>query len=668
MTLLDEDLRDVRRTAVAPGLLRAFNDAGVLTAVDVHVARRLTELTGEADEAVALAVALAVRAPRLGHVFADLATIRATATVDAEDPLDLSALPWPDPVDWTTRVAASRLAATGEDDDARGRPLRLVGTGLYLDRYWREERQIAADLRAFADGEAPGVEDALLAEGLTRVFGAGGTPAGTVPPAADARQGLAAASAVLRRFAVVAGGPGTGKTTTVARIVALLAEQSAAAGAPPPLVALAAPTGKAAARLEEAVHAQAALLDVAPEVRAGLLALHASTLHRLLGRRPGSHSRFRHHRGNRLPHDVVIVDETSMVSLSLMARLVEAVRPDARLVLVGDPGQLTSIEAGAVLGDIVGPAGTGLRLRPAARERLRAVTGIDADLAAEPSPPCAAETSPPRAAGAVGDAIVVLDRVHRYGGGIARVADAIRRGDADEAIAGLRAAPEEVTWLDLDVADPAAGPALAPVRTGAVANARTVIEHARAGRAHEALEALGAFRVLCAHRRGDHGVATWMARIEAWLVEAIDSFAPEQRWYAGRPLLVTENDYGLRLYNGDSGVVVATGDRIAAAFERRGQVLTFAPSRLGAVDTAYAMTVHKSQGSQFGTAAVLLPAVSSQVLTRELLYTAVTRARERLILAGTEETVRVAVGRPVARASGLGRRLWDEAPPLGGER
>ena len=194
---------------------------------------------------------------------------------------------------------------------------------------------------------------------------------------------------------VVAGGPGTGKTTTVARIVALLLEQAAAAGAPEPLVALAAPTGKAAARLDEAVHDEAAALDVSDDVRTRLAALDASTLHRLLGWRPGSHSRFRHDRGNRLPHDVVIVDETSMVSLSLMARLVEAVRPEARLILVGDPGQLTSIEAGAVLGDIVGP-------------------GASAD-----------------------DGIVVLDRVHRFGGGIARVAEAIRRGDADAVIAAL---------------------------------------------------------------------------------------------------------------------------------------------------------------------------------------------------------------------------------------
>ena len=317
---------------------------------------------------------------------------------------------------WLAGVARSPLVTVGEDDAADGRPLRLAGSGLYLDRYWREERRLAADLRAFSDAAPGDVDAALLADGLARLF------AGE----ADASQRLAAAAAVLRRFAVVAGGPGTGKTTTVARIVALLAEQ---AGGAPPLVALAAPTGKAAARLEEAVHAEAETLPVGESVRAQLRALDASTLHRLLGWTPASHSRFRHHRGNRLPHDVVVVDETSMVSLWLMARLVESVRPEARLVLVGDPGQLTSIEAGAVLGDIVGPAEGRLRMRPAARRALAAATGAPVDAA----------EAPERVS--VGDGIVVLDRVHRFGGGIAAVAAAIRVGDPDAAVAALRPRP-----------------------------------------------------------------------------------------------------------------------------------------------------------------------------------------------------------------------------------
>ncbi len=603
MSAIEVDAFDVRRATGATGLLHDFNAAGVLDAADVHVARRLTELGEDDDELVALAAALAVRGPRLGHVYVDLATIRDTATVDAEEDVDLSALAWP-PVDaWTRRLEASDLVAVGEEGGA-DRPLRLVGSSLYLDRYWREERQVAADLRALSEAPPRDVDDALLADGLDRLF----------PGDADERQRLASAAAVRHRFAVVAGGPGTGKTTTVARIVALLAEQAAAAGSPEPLVALAAPTAVAAARLEEAVHEAAPSLDVSDAVREQLLGASASTLHRLLGWRPDSQSRFRHHRGNRLPHDVVIVDETSMVSLSLMARLVEAVRPQARLVLVGDPGQLTSIEAGAVLGDIVGPA-------------------------------------------ADAQGIVVLDRVHRFGGGIAALADAVRRGDGDAAVEALAAGTDGVTWLAVDVAT--GTHALAPVRDAVTSSARAMIEAARGGDARAAIEALAAVRVLCAHRRGPHGVETWTDRIERWLAAEIKGFGSEGQWYAGRPLLVTENDYGLRLYNGDTGVVISTAaGGVTAAFERRGEIVTFSPTRLGAVDTVYAMTIHKSQGSQFDTAAVLLPEPTSHLLTRELLYTAVTRARRRLILAGTEEAVRAAVARPVARASGLGWRLY----------
>jgi exodeoxyribonuclease V alpha subunit len=556
----------------AAGALREFNEAGVLAAADLHVARRLAELAGEEDEAVVLAAALAVRGPRLGHVFVDVGEIRDTVTVDTDEPVDLTALPWPDAGDWHERLAASPLVAVGEEP-GDPRPLRLVGSALYLDRYWREERQVAADLLALAGDVSAGVPD----ERLARLFEPG-------------RQRDAAETALRRRFAVIAGGPGTGKTTTVARTLALILEQG------DPLIALAAPTGKAAARLTEAVHDEAAKLEVDERVRARLLGLEATTLHRLLGWRPDSRSRFRHDRGNRLPHDVVVVDEASMVPLSRMARLVEAVRADARLILVGDPGQLTSIEAGAVLGDIV----------------------------------------------AASEGIVTLERVHRFGGAIAAVADAIRRGDGDATVEALGG----VTWTT----DPEA------VREGAVACFRAVADAAREGDGRRAIEALGGFRILCAHRRGPHGVTGWTARVESWLAQA--GLAADGDWYAGRPLLVTENDYGLGLYNGDTGVVIAAADdRLAAVFERRRELAEFSPTRLGAVDTVYAMTVHKSQGSQFDTAAVLLPDAGSPMLTRELLYTAVTRARERLILVGDEAAVRAAVARPVARASGLARRL-----------
>jgi exodeoxyribonuclease V alpha subunit len=635
------DAHDPRRARHAPGLLRAFNDVGVLSAADVHVAVRLSSLAGEQDDWVALAAAFAVRGPRLGHVLVDLATIRSTAAVDSDEPVDLSALPWPEPEAWVRRLSGSPLVAVGEDADPDAvRPLRLVGCALYLDRYWREEREVAADLLAFSDGTPAVVDESVLGDGLKRLFPG---------EASDNRQRMAAATAVLRRLAVVAGGPGTGKTTTVARIVALLAEQAAAAGEPPPLVALAAPTGKAAARLEEAVHAEATTLDVDEAVRAQLLDLHASTLHRLLGWRPGNHSRFRHHRTNRLPHDVVIVDETSMVSLSLMARLVESVRPNAQLVLVGDPGQLTSIEAGAVLGDIVGLATVRPLMSARARTQLVRVTGHDVPAAADPPP-----------GASIGDGIVVLDRVHRFGGGIALLADAIRRGEPDEVIAVLAGQPDDVSWIPIDAAEPEAELELAAVREEAVGAGRAVVKAARAGAAHDAIDALGAFRVLCAHRRGAQGVAAWTARIEGWLATAIPGFDPDGPAYVGRPLLVTENDYELRLYNGDTGVVVRSDPkRVSATFERGGELLELTPTRLGAIETAFAMTIHKSQGSQFSTAVVLLPAPTSRILTRELLYTAATRARSRLILVGTAETLQAAVSRPVARASGLRGRLWD---------
>src|SRR4051812_11482427 len=619
---------DARLARGAYGLLLEFNDAGVLAAADVHVARRLAELVGGTDDSVLLAAALAVRAPRIGHVFVDLGRIHETATVDVDDPIDLTTLPWPDPSIWISSLQASGLAGPAPPPALEGGPLSPARSG-------REEQQVAPALEPPA-GPPTSVDVALLADGLTRLF-TGETP--------DVRQKQAAAAAVLRRLAVVAGGPGTGKTTTVARIVALLEEQALAAGAARPLFALAAPTGKAAARLAEAVHHEAARLDVDPGIRARLLELEASTLHRLLGWKPGTHSRFRHDRGNRLPYDVVIVDETSMVSLSLMARLTEAVRREARLILVGDPGQLTSIEAGAVLGDIVGPAADGPRMSTGVRAAVEAATDS------------AVEGSPPASDVPVGDGIVVLRTVHRFGGGIERLADAIHAGDADAAIAALN--DESITWINADVGDPGSLGLLSPVRDGAVRTSLAVIEAAAAGDAARAIRELGTFRVLCAHRRGPHGVATWMPRVETWLAGEVPGFnaAP---WYVGRPLLVTENDHAIRLYNGDTGVVVtsrSTG-RSTAAFERQGEIVQFSPTRLAAVGTVYAMTVHKSQGSQFGTAAVLLPDPASPILTRELLYTAVTRAQTHLILVGTEEAVRAAVDRPIARASGLRQRLW----------
>jgi exodeoxyribonuclease V alpha subunit len=621
-------------------LLGTFNRAGVLAPADVHVACRLGRLGGDDDPLVTLAAAFAVRAPRLGHVRVDLHAVRTVTQAEGEDEAVLDALAWPEPDAWTERVARSPLVAVG-DDDATVAPLRLVGSALYLDRNWRDEQSVAADLLARAgrvadgDGRDGATSPGSLQARIDRLVGADG----------DAEQRWAVALAALRGLAVIAGGPGTGKTTTVARTIGVLAEEALDAGRELPLVALAAPTGKAANRLQDAVRAAAAELDLSPSVRGLLGSLGASTVHRLLRPRPDNTTRFRYHRRNRLPHDLVIVDETSMMSLWLMARLLEAVRLDAHVVLVGDPEQLASVEAGAVLGDIVGPASSGLRMGQAASAELAAVTGVE--LAVERHSP----DGP-----VLGDGIVVLRTNHRFAGGLADLADAVRSGNAEAALAALGNEAEDsaVRWLPIDAGE-AEPHQLEPVRTLACEAAGRVVDAARAGDGDGALAALGSWRVLCAHRRGPAGVSTWNASVERWLAEEIGGFSASGEWYVGRPVIVTANDYRLRLFNGDAGVVVvAVPSGIAVTFEQG----PFSPSRLSQMETVYAMTVHKAQGTEFEQVVVVLPEPTSRILTRELLYTAVTRAKSRLLLVGTEDAVRAAVDRPISRASGLTERLW----------
>jgi exodeoxyribonuclease V alpha subunit len=651
---------DGRLAVGAADPLKAFNQSLVLTSADVHVAVRLGQLTGETDPTVLLAAALAARAPRLGHVCVDLATVAATTMSDIDETVDVRTLPWPEVDVWLLRVAGSPLVGddvSGADDDASQRrpPLRLVGTRLYLDRYWRHQQAVAADIEGRNTAAVVDMDE--LTAGLDRLFDA----TRAVDGGPDLQR-LGAAVAVLRRFAVIAGGPGTGKTTTVARVVALLDEQARACGAPPPKIALAAPTGKAAARLQEGVHAEAAHLAVDAATRARLLDLRASTVHRLLGSRPDSQSRFRHDRHNHLSYDTVIIDETSMVALSMMARLMEALRPDARLVLLGDPDQLSSVEAGAVLGDIVGPAADRFIMSGPARLAAGQASGQtipDAVRPGEPAPGPGLGGADGRRPGAtaptIGDGIVVLRQVHRFRGGIAEVAAAIRRGDADATVAALRAAPASVTWHEHDDG------VLGSLQAAWVDAGRAVLEAARAGDGRGALAALGTVRILCAHRRGADGVAVWMARAEGWLADAIPGYGTGGRWYTGRPVLVTRNDYSLSLSNGDVGVIVTAESGLpTAAFERGGEVVAVAPTRLEAVETVHAMTIHKSQGSQFATVAVVVPDADSRVMTRELLYTAITRARSHVHIIGDEARVRAGVNREVARASGLRARLWGE--------
>lgn len=344
-----------------------------------------------------------------------------------------------------------------------------------------------------------------------------------------------------------------------------------------------------------------------------LSGLSASTLHRLLGARPDTSTRFRHHRGNRLPHDVIVVDETSMVSLTMMARLLEAVRPDARLILVGDSDQLASVEAGAVLADLV----DGLSARADTR-------------------------------------VAALTTAHRFGESIGALAAAIRVGDADRVIALLAAGGEHIEWIDTE--DPA--DRADRLRAMLVPHALRLREAAVLGADTVALATLDEHRLLCAHRRGPHGVEHWNRQVQRWLTEETGE-AHWSPWYAGRPLLITANDYGLGVRNGDTGVAVVRSEGLRAVIAGAERVLEFATSRLAEVSTMHAMTIHKSQGSQADEVTVLMPPRDSRLLTRELFYTAVTRAKARVRVVGTEDSVRAALERRAVRASGLARRLRE---------
>nr|WP_253867593.1 exodeoxyribonuclease V subunit alpha [Mycobacterium sp. GA-1285] len=554
-----------RRAISATGLLRTFTDAEVLDPSDVHVAQRLCDLVEAPDERVSLAIALVVRALRNGSVCLDLRTVEQQVSFDG--------LPWPAVDDWLAAIAAHPLT---------GQPpvLHVDGDLLYLDRYWLEEQQVCDDISSMiAERPAQAVPD------LERLF-----------PAGFEEQRAAAELALSQGLTVLTGGPGTGKTTTVARLLALLASGTR------PRIALAAPTGKAAARLQEAVQLEVDKLDAVD--REALSGLHATTLHRLLGSRPDTSARFRHNRANRLPHDVIVVDETSMVSLTMMARLLEAVRPDARLILVGDPDQLASVEAGAVLADLVDGLGEGR--------------------------------------------IAELKTSHRFGESIGRLATAIRAGDEDTVIDVLRSGGEHIEWVDTEQPSDQLRKVLMP-------NAIALRTAAILGDADAALSILTEHRLLCAHRRGPFGVRYWNYQVERWLSE-LTGEPIWSTWYAGRPVLVSANDYGLNLYNGDTGVTVLR-DGVLRAVIAGTERLEFATSRLAEVDTMHAMTIHKSQGSQADEVTVLLPPQDSRLLSRELFYTAVTRAKKRIRVVGPQASVRAAVQRRAVRASGLARRL-----------
>jgi exodeoxyribonuclease V alpha subunit len=583
----------------------------------------LLRLAPDAPAAVLQAAWLASEAVAAGDVCVDLAVHAGQRRwQDALSP----GVVFPSLDEWQRQLRASSLVGA----PGAFAPLILNGQNrLYLARYWHYEQTLAADLLARAAAPFDDLDVPRLQADLDRQF------ADNAVEQPD-WQRKAAEKAVMRRLCVISGGPGTGKTSTVVRILAALQMQYHGKLT----IRLAAPTGKAAARMQEAVRSAKRTLGcplplagegaialspsggelergLTPEILAAIPE-QAGTLHRLLGSRPDS-SVFRHGRANPLPLDVLVVDEASMIDLALMAKLAEALPPQARLILLGDKDQLASVEAGAVFGDICADSGQG---------------GLSASIA-------------------------LLQKSYRFGetSGIGKLARAIRLGEAEQAMAVL-ADPEfgALAWRQGRLQEHSA--ALAQrMLDGYRAYLAALREGANAA---QLFELFGRFRVLCAHREGHAGVTGLNVLMEDGL-RRMGGMAKRETWYHGRPVMIARNDYNLSLFNGDIGIVLEKDGEHRVWFQSSdGKLRDFPPGRLPQHETVYAMTVHKSQGSEFDEVLLALPDEISPVMNRALVYTAVTRAKQRIELWGEKTMIEQAIGQEVIRSSGLKDKLWLE--------
>jgi exodeoxyribonuclease V alpha subunit len=597
---------------------------GWLRPLDHALAASLQRLRKDTPDSVALAAALASRALAFGHSVVPLDRLAdLLAEISPERAPSL-----PDIAAWRAELHASPYVCAG-DDDARGKPLVFDANAISLRRYHQYEVRLARALRALGGSVEPAVGAEWLRERLDILF-----PRETrIGPD---RQAIAAALAQLRRVVLLTGGPGTGKTTTIARVLALCVGAAFRQGQSL-RVALAAPTGKAAARLSEALRESYAQLLARGAIDAALrdmLPSAASTLHRLLGGRPES-VHFRHDAKNPLPADLVVIDEASMVDLPLMCKLVEAVPSGARLILIGDRDQLPSVETGDVLAALCDAAGDGGAWPPAIAGPLSALLGTSVLARDDEGAPLTR---------------VELDRSHRQSAelDIAEMSAAIRSGDSDKVLAGLHAkAYRGVHWhVGRDAALPAFVLEHALPHYRAIASAKDIAT---------ALAMLRRHRILTAVREGEAGSRTLNARIALALQ---GPGAREDAFFHGRPVMIRENSYRHGLYNGDVGLVWldADGD-LRVWFETDEGPRAWLPAALPAHESAFALTVHKSQGSEFDDVLLVLPERSVRVSSRELIYTGITRARRSLTLWATEDILAEAIARRAQRWSGLAARL-----------
>ncbi len=595
--------------------------------IDLALAARLAHVLDHADDELLLHSLIATsEALREGHSCLLPAAWAGQCHWRDED-TDRPGYRFPALRPWLAHLSALNI-------DARaGQPLVLDRERLYLRRYWAFECELAAALRQRID-TPPRLDLAAARALLARLFTGGGN---------HIAQSLAVANALGRRFSVITGGPGTGKTHTVTQLLAAL--QGMAEGRL--RIRMAAPTGKAAQRLNESVaSARAALLEagrIDPAIAAAIPD-QATTLHRLLGVVPGTND-FRHHRRNPLRLDVLLLDEASMIDLPMMTRLLRALPDAAHLILVGDANQLPSIAVGSVLAELVAPRSP---RHPAAseanRERLRALLGADTELERTIDPSTA-------------DFVTTLTHSHRFGGAIGRLADEVLQGEAMASWTRLNGDRKTIRHVAMPLDSWLAELAM-----------RHYLPVAEADDIDQALKRLGDFRLLATTRVGTEGVVALNQRIETWLRRRL-GVPPGRRHFHGLPIMVRENHPPTGLYNGDIGLIWENdAGRPMASFPRDGGAPRWIePARLPACETVYAMTVHKTQGSEYRHVALLLPPRPNRLLSRELLYTAITRARQRLDIHASEGVWHAAVERRVERHSGLGERLFHGADRADGE-
>jgi len=607
--------------------IRALFDQSKFSRLDIHFASFMVELARDKSAELALAAALVSYHTRQGHICLDLATIAGKKIAQLDD----AARPALGPELQFWRSALLRSGVVGSPGQFT--PLILDATNrLYLYRYWDYEHELIAAIQERVS--APVALDMRNLPAILDLY--------FPQDQSDETdwQRIAGFVSLARKFVVISGGPGTGKTTTVAKILALLIQTSGSGLT----IALAAPTGKAAARLQESIQSARQKLNC-PETIKQAIPEKPSTIHRLLSPRADS-PYFRFNEKNPLAVDVVVVDEASMVDLALMAKLVRALPAHARLILLGDKNQLASVEAGAILGDIC-DAGKPHSYTASFWKRLESEAGIHS------SDPGETDDSHP-----IQNCIVPLQKSYRFksDSGIAAVSRAIHAGESVAAFEAMsQSGYDDIRWQELPHPDAL----MSRVREKAL---EFYSQFRDATNPEQAFRLFGQFCILCALREGPYGVASLNAMIEAALREN-RIVSTENAWYPGRPVLITANDYQLRLYNGDVGFAFAdpaSEGELRVFFPAQDRaVRKYHPLRLPAHETVYAMTIHKSQGSEFDEVLVILPDRDIPLLTRELVYTAITRAKTRAEIWSPASVFKTAVSRRISRSSGLRDSLWS---------